>query len=40
MPDRGLSFEEFYDRSYVDIPDHSFRAEPSLRLLRRAFRLE
>ncbi len=40
MPDRGLSFEEYYDRSYVDIPDHSFRAEPSLRLLRRAFRLE
>ena len=40
MPDRGLTFEEFYDRSYVDVPDHSFRAEPSLRLLKRCFGLD
>lgn len=39
VPDRGLTAEEYYRMNYVDVPDHSFRAAPSLRLLRTCFRL-
>lgn len=38
MPMYGLSSEGYYkDYSYVIVPDHSFRAEPALRLLKKAF---
>lgn len=37
LPMQGMSLEEIYRYSHVDAPDHSFRAEPTLRLLRRAF---
>lgn len=39
LPDHGLSFDEYYARCYVDAPDHSFRAEPSLALLKDCFGL-
>ncbi len=38
VPDRGLSFRDFYEAwCSVDVPDHSFRAQPSLDLLQQAF---
>lgn len=37
LPNYGLSGSQYFDWSYVDAPDHSFRAEPSIRLLRKAF---
>lgn len=40
MPDHGMSIESYFEHSYVNAPDHSFRAEPSLKLLRRAFDLK
>ena len=37
VPRENLSQAEFYeDYSYVDVPDHSFRPEPSLRWLKKA----
>ncbi|HOG49215.1 MAG TPA: alpha/beta hydrolase family protein [Lentisphaeria bacterium] len=38
VPRENLSQSEFYeDYSYVDVPDHSFRPEPSLRWLKKGF---
>ena len=38
VPLHGLEFREFYeDYSAVDVPDHSFRPEASMKLLRQAF---
>ena len=38
MPMYGLTSEGYYkDYSYVIVSDHSFRAEPALRLLKKAF---
>ncbi len=39
LPDHGLSHAEYYTRCYVDAPDHSFRPEPSLALLKKCFGL-
>ncbi len=39
VPRYGLSIGEFYDWSYCDAQDHSFREEPSIRLLKKAFGL-
>ena len=38
-PQYGLSQDTYFDFTNIDAPDHSFRAEPSLRLLKRAFNL-
>lgn len=41
MPMYGLSSEGYYkDYSYVIVADHSFRAEPALRLLKKAFGMQ
>ncbi len=40
IPDCGLTVEEYYARCYVDAPDHSFRAAPSLALLKDCFGLK
>ena len=41
MPLYGLTSSQYYrDYSYVVVPDHSFRKEPALALLKRCFRLE
>ncbi len=40
LPLYGLSHAEYYEHSYCDVPDHSFRAEPSLRLLKACFGLD
>ncbi len=37
LPDHGLTLAEYDDCCYVDASDHSFRAAPSLALLRDAF---
>ena len=38
IPKYGLTMDQFYeDYSFVDVPDHSFRAERSIELLRKAF---
>lgn len=37
MPDHGLTNQEYFDYNYIDAPDHSFRREPALELLRRCF---
>ncbi len=37
MPKYGLTIEEYYERCYVDAPDHSFRAMPSLAILKECF---
>lgn len=38
VPKEGLTFDQFYrDHHYVDVEDHSFRPEPSIRLLKKAF---
>ncbi len=37
IPLYGLSEEDHYKWSYTDAPDHSFRKEPSLALLKRVF---
>ena len=40
MPLYGMTEEEMMDFNYVDAPDHSFRQEPSLALLKKAFGME
>ncbi len=40
LPKYGMSQEEYYAACYVDAPDHSFRAAPSLALLKKAFERE
>lgn len=41
VPPRGLSSGEFYNKyMYVTVSDHSFRREPALKLLKRAFGME
>ncbi len=40
LPKYGMSLEAYYAACYVDAPDHSFRAEPSLALLKDAFHLK
>ncbi len=41
VPLYGLSRADFYTKySYVDVPDHSFRPEAALRILRDCFQLE
>lgn len=40
MPLYGLSAEEFFAYTCTDAPDHSFRKEPSLELLRRCFGID
>lgn len=41
IPDRGLSRDEFYRQySYCLPPDHSFRKEPAIRLLKQCFGME
>lgn len=37
LPKYGLSDETCFECCYVDAPDHSFRAEPSVRLLKKCF---
>jgi len=38
IPMYGLSSEDFYKKySYVVVPDHSFRKEPALKLLKKCF---
>ena len=37
VPMYGLTDSRYLELSYVDAADHCFRAEPSLRLLRKAF---
>jgi len=38
MPMHGLTSEQYYkDYSYVIVPDHSFRAEPALKLFKKCF---
>lgn len=39
VPRYGLSAEKFYEWNYCDAQDHSFREEPSIRLLKKAFGL-
>ena len=39
LPLQGLTSEAYFDWSYCDVPDHSFRPEPSLRLLKECFRI-
>lgn len=41
IPDHGLTREQFYtDYSYCLPPDHSFRKEPALKLLKKAFGMQ
>ena len=41
IPPHGLSMPEYYaDYCHIYPPDHSFRVEPSLRLLRKCFAME
>jgi hypothetical protein len=40
VPRYGLSGKEYLDWNYCDAPDHSFRQEPSIRLLKKAFGLQ
>ncbi|MBQ0010557.1 MAG: hypothetical protein KBS76_05620 [Ruminococcus sp.] len=40
VPDHGLSPETYFEYTATDAPDHSFRGEPSLALLKRCFALE
>ena len=37
IPRYGLTSEEFYEMNYCDAPDHSFREEPSVRMLKKVF---
>ena len=38
MPLQGLTSPQYYrDYSYVIVPDHSFRKEPALKLLKKCF---
>ena len=37
VPDHGLSPETYFEYTATDAPDHSFRGEPSLALLKRCF---
>lgn len=39
VPDRGLTPERYFEYTCTDAADHSFRREPSLKLLRDCFRL-
>ena len=39
VPDHGLGIESYFQWSYVNAPDHSFRAAPSLALLKKCFGL-
>ena len=40
MPNYGLGIQSYFDISYVNAPDHSFRAEPSVKLLKKCFGLK
>ena len=37
VPDKGLSPEAYFEYTCTDAPDHSFRKEPSLMLLKKCF---
>ncbi len=37
LPPYGLSHEDYFAYCHVDVPDHSFREEPAIRLLKRCF---
>ena len=39
VPRYGLSAKEYYEWNYCDPEDHSFREEPSVRLLKKAFEI-
>lgn len=39
VPDHGMSIDSYFQWSYVNAPDHSFRAAPSLALLKKCFGL-
>ena len=39
VPDHGLGIESYFQWSYVNAPDHSVRAEPSVALLKKCFGL-
>lgn len=39
LPKYGLSGEDYFAHCNVDAPDHSFRAEPSVKLLKKCFSL-
>ena len=39
VPDHGLTPEEYFRYTCTDAPDHSFRREPSLKLLKKCFGL-
>ena len=40
MPKYGLGIQSYFDISYVNASDHSFRAAPSIALLKKCFGLE
>ncbi len=39
-PMKGMTLEQWRAYNYVDAPDHSFREEPSVRLLKKCFDLK
>lgn len=40
LPAENLTRKEFFEQyAWVDVPDHSFRAEPSLQMIKKAFGL-
>ncbi len=40
IPDKGLTADEYYAYSYCDVPEHSFKKEPALKLFKDAFGLK
>lgn len=40
LPTHGLSPETYFEYTNTDAPDHSFRKEPSIRLIKKCFGLE
>ena len=39
VPRYGLSFDDYLKWNYCDAPEHSFKIEPSLQLLKKAFKI-
>ena len=37
LPLYGLTEEAYFEHCSVDVPDHSFREEPSIRFLKKCF---
>ena len=40
FPEYGISAKEWYEHNYCDPSDHSFRSEPSIKLLKKCFGME